>query len=187
MNASSNTTQLLEKLSAGDRGAADALLPLVYDQLRSLAEAYLRRERRDHTLQPTALVHEAYLKLIDQNGASWQSRAHFMAVAAKAMRQALINHALARKAVKRGGGTPVLRMSVDVPAVERSDVDPLVLSDALQRLAALDRRKADVVEMRYCGGMTSEEAAHVLGVSLSTVEADWRLARAWLSKELGEA
>ena len=178
------TTRLLAGLSDGDQAAADELLPLVYEELRSLAAAYLRRERTGHTLQPTALVHEVYLRLAGAANADWRGRAHFLAVAAKAMRNTLVNHALARKAAKRGGGAERVLLSGVAIASSRGEVDSLALHEALERLMALDGRKGRVVEMRFFGGLTSEEIAHVLGVSLSTVEADWRMARAWLALEL---
>lgn len=179
------TTRLLRQLNDGDRAAADQLMPRVYDELRAIAGAYLRRERPDHTLQPTALVHEAYMKLVGANS-NWESRAHFFAVAARAMRNTLVNHALARKAEKRGGGAATIAIEVEPAARPKRAVDTLALDQALKDLAALDPRKAEVVELRFFGGMTVEETAHVLGVSVSTVEADWRMARAWLAHQLTE-
>lgn len=183
---SASATQLLHDLHAGDAGAADRLLPLVYDELRALAAAYLRRERPGHTLQPTALVHEACARLLGPREDAWAGRAHFLAVAAMAMRRTLVNHALARKAEKRGGGRPVVSLDAATASAPRAEFDALVLHEALERLASLDARKARVVEMRFFAGMAMDEVAQVLGVSLSTVEADWRMARAWLSKELSE-
>lgn len=180
---SSRTTQLLLQLSTGDDRAAAELVPLVYDELHALAAGYLRRERSDHTLQPTALINEVYLRLIHASGVDWKGRAHFLAVAARAMRRILVNHADARRAEKRGGGAAVLSMSVE-PAEAPRSFDLLALDEALQGLAQLDPRKVEVVECRFFGGMSVEETAHVLNVSVSTVEADWRLARAWLSNEL---
>ncbi|MCG3127756.1 MAG: hypothetical protein CHACPFDD_02628 [Phycisphaerae bacterium] len=180
---SSRTTQLLLQLTAGDQRAAAELVPLVYDELRALAANYLRRERPDHTLQPTALINEVYLRLIHAGGVDWKGRAHFLAVAARAMRRILVNHAAARNAEKRGGGAPTLSMSVE-PAEPPRSLDLLALDEALQGLAKLDPRKVDVVECRFFGGMSVEETSHVLNVSVSTVEADWRLARAWLSNAL---
>lgn len=178
------TTQLLVQVGLGDGAAAERLLPMVYHELRELAGAYFRRQRQDHTLQPTALVHEAYLKLVNQTAAQWNDRAHFFAVAAKAMRQILVNHALARKAEKRGGGAPRMALSADIAPTTAEDFDPLALDEALTRLAQFDARKAQVVELRFFSGLAVDEVAHVLNVSKTTVEADWRLARAWLSKEL---
>lgn len=180
-----DTTRLLQQLNGGNRAAAEQLMPLVYDELKALAGAFLRRERADHTLQPTALVHEAYMKLVGANS-NWESRAHFFAVAARAMRNTLVNHALARKAEKRGGGAATIALEVEPAASPKRAIDTLALDQALKDLAALDPRKAEVVELRFFGGMTVEETAHVLSVSVSTVEADWRMARAWLAHQLSE-
>jgi RNA polymerase sigma factor (TIGR02999 family) len=182
------TGLLLAELNRGNRSAAERLFPMVYQELRALAGGYLRRQRRDHTLQPTALVHEAFLRMVDQTNPQYNDRAHFLAVAATAMRQILINHALKRNALKRGGNRQ--RVGIDtLPASahdDRSIVDVLALDEALKRLATVDQRKAKVVEGRFFGGLTMEEIALVLGVSLTTVEGDWRMARAWLSRELSE-
>lgn len=184
MTEAAHATELLRAMSAGSPSAAEQLLPAVYEELRGLAAAYLRRERRDHTLQPTALVHEAYLRLVGENQPSWTGRAHFLAVAARAMRRVLVNHALARKTEKRGGGRTVVGLDPALTAAPGLAVDALDLSDAIDRLAALDERKSRLLEMRFFAAMTMEEAAGVLGVSLSTVESDWRFARAWLAHEL---
>lgn len=175
---------LLNLSGEGDEGAARRLMAVVYDELRRLAASYLGRQRDNHTLQPTALVHEAFLKLIDQTN-GFSNRAHFFAVAAKAMRHVLVDHARAKNADKRGGDWK--RITLDqglMPA--GSTVDIVALDDALEHLGALDARQAQVVEMRFFGGLSVEEAAKVLGVSKSTVEADWRMARAWLSRRLAE-
>jgi RNA polymerase sigma factor (TIGR02999 family) len=178
-----DVTQLLLQLDQADGRAVDRLLPLVYDELRGLAAAKLRGERPDHTLNATALVHEAYLKLIDQNRVRWQNRAHFFAVAARAMRRILIDHANARMAQKRGGGAAMATLHDDV--VREARAEELVdLDEALTRLEALDERQARIVEMSFFVGLTHQEIAEVLGVSLSTVDRDWRLARAWLSREM---
>jgi RNA polymerase sigma factor (TIGR02999 family) len=179
-----DTTRLLIAVNEGDREAAERLMDAVYDELRSIAAAYFRRERAGHTLQPTALVHETYLRLVGGNSAPWTSRAHFLAVAAKAMRNTLVNHALARKAAKRGGQAATIDIDLDSAASQKRPVETLSLDQALKDLAALDARKAQVVELRFFGGMTVEETAHVLNVSVSTVEADWRMAKAWLCAEL---
>lgn len=179
-----DVTRLLKGLAGGGRAAVDALLPLVYDELRALAGSYLRKERSDHTLQPTALVNEIYVRLVGQTDINWSDRAHFMALAAKAMRNALVNHALARAAEKRGGGAKPLLLSTSIMPSARGVIDTVDLNEALTNLGNLDSRKAQVVEMRFFGGMTVEEIAHVLDVSISTVESDWRMARAWLSSEL---
>lgn len=177
-------TKLLTGLSTGGRSAVDALLPVVYDELRALAQGYLRHERSDHTLQPTALVNEVYVKLAGQSNVNWSDRAHFMALAARAMRNTLVNHALARAADKRGGGLRPVLLSTSIMPSSNGAIDTVELDEALKSLGTLDTRKVQVVEMRFFGGMTVDEIAHVLGVSVSTVEADWRMARAYLSSEL---
>ncbi|MBW7904431.1 MAG: sigma-70 family RNA polymerase sigma factor [Phycisphaerae bacterium] len=184
----SQTTHLLLQVRAGDEAAAADLMPLVYDELHALAAGFLRRERADHTLQPTALINEVYIRLIGEGSVDWESRAHFLAVAARAMRRLLVNHALARKAGKRGGGAGRLSLSGELASLDagRDEVDALAIDDALKTLAGLDERKAKVIEMRFFAGMTVEEVGHVLGVSVSTVEADWRMARAWLLSQLEE-
>lgn len=182
----SELTRLIASISQGDRNAAGELLPVVYKELRALAGKYFRGQRGDHTLQPTALVHEAYIKMIDQTGAQWKNRAHFFAVAATAMRQILVDHAIARGALKRGGGRAKIALNEDIAGARQPEFDPLALDEALKKLASVDERKARVVELRFFSGLTVDEAAEVLGVSKSTVEGDWRMARAWLSKELSE-
>ena len=164
-------------------GAATAT-PLVYEQLHQLAEGYFRRQPKGHTLSPTALIHEAYLKLVDREGGRWKDRTHFLAVAATAMRQILVDHARGREAVRRGGGRQ--RITLDesaMPSADR-DVDLLALDEALERLAGLDERKARVVELRFFAGLTVEETAAALGVSSVTVKRDWSMARAWIEREL---
>lgn len=180
------TTQLLAALGNGDGRAAERLLPLVYEELRSLASSYFARQRADHTLQPTALVHEAFLKLIDQTHAQWKDRAHFFAVAATAMRQVLVNHALAKNAQKRGGGRARFAFAEDLAGGKMQEFDPLAIDEALKKLAELDARKSRVVELRFFSGLSVDEVAEVLNVSKTTVEGDWRMARAWLSRELAE-
>lgn len=180
----SEVTLLLADVRAGRAGAADRLFPLVYDELRRLAASYLRRERRDHTLQPTALVHEAFLRLVGAEDQRWESRAHFLAVAARAMRRILIDHARGRHAQKRGGKAAKVSLAdLDQPAVDRDDY-LIALDEALERLGRLDERQARVVELRFFGGLTIEEAAAVLGVSHATVERDWNVAKAWLHREV---
>ena len=183
-DAASPATQILEELNRGDPSAAGRLLPLVYEELKALAAASLRRERPDHTLQPTALVHEAYLRLVDHGKADWQGRAHFFAVAATTIRNILIDHARKAKAEKRGGGWERTVLHEDLRAGQRSDVDLLDLDEALAKLATLHPRQAKVVELRFFGGLSIEETSHVLDVARSTVADDWSLARAWLSREL---
>jgi RNA polymerase sigma-70 factor (ECF subfamily) len=184
MKGTAHATQALAELASGDSSAASRLLPLVYDELRSLAGAWLRGQRSGHTLQPTALVHEAYLRLVDQTGAHWQSRAHFMAVAATAMRQILIDHARRQQAAKRGGNWRRISLDQAADALPLPEVDVLALDEALTRLAALNPRQAQIVEMRFIAGLSVDETAHVLDVSPRTVKFDWRMARAWLLREL---
>jgi len=178
-------TQLLQAWSRGDEAALDRLLPAVYEELRRLARRYMRQQPPGHTLQTTDLVHQAYLRLVDQERVEWGSRAHFFGVAAKAMRSILIDHARRRRAAKRGGkaGRPTLGAAGEV-ASPGSTVDVLALDEALTRLAERDPRKSQVVELRYFGGLALEEVAEVLGVSLATVKRDWIAARAWLRREL---
>jgi RNA polymerase sigma-70 factor (ECF subfamily) len=176
-------TATLAELTRGDRTAFDRLLPVVYDEMRRLAASYLRRERVDHTLQPTALAHEAFLRLVVQKNIAWQNRAHFMGVAAQAMRRILVDHARKAKAARRGGGrTKVLLEDADVAAAGEVEFDDL--DRALEDLAQLSERQARVVELRYFGGLSIDEVGEVLGVSPMTVKRDWRLARAWLFREL---
>lgn len=186
MSSPEEVTRLLRAWRDGDAAALEALAPLVYAELRRLAEARMRRERPDHTLQATALVHEAFLRLTGSDAPAWEDRTHFFAVAARVMRRLLVDHARARGYAKRGGG--VRRVSLD-EAVELSEEpgeDLLALDAALTRLAALDPRQHQVVELRFFGGLSVEETAEVLGVSAVTVKRDWRAARAWLYAELAE-
>ena len=179
-----DVTQLLRDWRQGNRAAFDQLIPLVYDELRRLAKRHLQRQSPGHTLQTTSLVHEAYLRLIDQQNIEWQNRAHFFAVAARAMRFLLVDHARARQYAKRGGGARQVTLDeVAVVSPERND-DLLALDEALSRLAALDPRKSQIVELRYFGGLSAEEAAEALGVSEITVKREWLKARAWLYREL---
>jgi RNA polymerase sigma-70 factor, ECF subfamily len=179
-----NVTHLLIELSKGDRGAVDLLLPVIYDELRKLAANYLRRERVDHTLQPTALVHEAYLKLIDQSRVNWQNRAHFFGVAAQIMRRLLVDHARKHNAEKRGQDFQKLSLDENIDrAVERS-AELIALDDALKTLASFDAQKARMVELRYFGGLSIEETAGVLGVTPTTIKRHWRFAKAWLHGEM---
>jgi RNA polymerase sigma factor (TIGR02999 family) len=159
-------------------------LPLVYRELRGLAAAYIRRERKDHTLQATALVHEAYLRLVDQTQVASPSRAQFFAIAANLMRQILVNHAKQHRAAKRGGGNKV-ELEEGATVVQQRGVDMIALDEALDKLAQLDPRQGRIVELRFFGGLTEEEIAEVLGVSAITVKRDWRIARAVLNRELG--
>ena len=185
-----DVTGLLIAWSEGDRTALDALLPVVYVELRRQARRALRREAAGHTLQPTALVHEAYLRLVDQRPIRWQSRAHFFGVAARCMRQVLVDAARARRAAKRGRGTSALTLDdADGVAalsagVEDAGVEVLALDAALARLAALDPEQARLVELRYFGGLTLDDTAATLGVSAATVSREWTVARRWLRREL---
>jgi len=178
-------TLLLNQLSGGDRGAFDRLFSLVYDELRRLASHYMRHERRDHTLQTTALVNEAYVRLVNRDQGGWKTRLHFFAVASTVMRHVLVDHARARNSARRGGGIP--HVSLDGAAViteERAD-EILAIDRALDELAALDRRQAQVVELRYFGGLTLAEAADFLSTSPDTVSRDWNSAKAFLYRRIG--
>ena len=178
-------TQLLREWSNGDRAALDKLIPIVYDELRRQAARYMRRERPGQSLQTTALVHETYLRLIDQRAVRWQNRAHFFAIAARLMRRILVDHVRRHRAAKRGGPEPEL-LTLDGGEAEHDmrAVDLLALDAALTRLAALDERQAQVVELRFSGDLSVEEAAGVLGVSERTVKRDWQAAKTWLRREL---
>ena len=176
----SRVTQLLLDWSDGDERARDEVLPLVYDELRRLAALYLLRERHDHTLQPTALVHEAYLRLVDQRQVNWRNRAQFVGLAAVMMRRILVNYARDRAAGKRGGDLQRVPLSdADEPG-RPQDVDVIVLHDALDQLSAIDPRKSRIVELKFFGGLTTNEIAEVLQLSPATIERDWSFARAWL-------
>jgi RNA polymerase sigma factor (TIGR02999 family) len=173
------TTEILQRLAGGEEKAADVLFPLLYAELKRVASAKLRREQRGHSLHTTELVHEAYLKLVNQERARWEDRAHFCAVAAQAMRRILVDHARSRGRAKRGAGAVrVPLLDADLPVASGGEL--VALDDALGKLARLDARQARVVELRYFGGLSVEETASVLGVSARTVKGDWRVARAWL-------
>jgi RNA polymerase sigma factor (TIGR02999 family) len=176
-------TKILRRIQFGEQDALDELIPLVYGELRRRAARCLRHERGSHTLQPTALVHEAYLQLVGNQRIRWQDRAHFFAVAGRLMRRILVDHARARLARKRGGGRTRITLSAAL-SDDRPLLDLLVLDDALERLATLDARQASIVELRVLAGMTVEETAEAIGVSPRTVKSDWQMARAWLSREL---
>ena len=181
----SDISQLLREWGDGNRAALEELLPLVYDELHRQAERYLRRERIGHSLQTTALIHEAYVRLIDQRNVQWQSRTHFFAIAAQMMRRVLIDYARAKHREKRGGDN--LRLSLDaadVVATDENSVDLIALDEALKRLAELDEQQARVVELRYFGGLTLDETAEVLQISRATTARDWEVAKAWLRREL---
>jgi RNA polymerase sigma factor (TIGR02999 family) len=177
-------TTLLVASSAGDRQAMDQLMPLVYDELRRLAQSYLRSERPGHTLQGTALVHEAYLRLIDQKQVKWQNRAHFFALASQMIRRILVDHARGHKAAKRGSGAPKLSLDEAIGVPAKTDVDLIALDDALNALAKLDPGQSRIVELRFFGGLSIEETAEVVGLSTATVNREWSAARAWLFRQM---
>jgi len=179
-----NVTQLLLGWGKGDKEALDQLLPLVYDELRRQAARYLRRERAGHTLQTTALIHEAYIRLVDQKRVQWQNRAHFFGIAAQLMRRILVDHARSKKRVKRGGSDVRVSLAEASLAVKTRDLDVLALDEALDRLAALDAEQARLVELRFFGGLTIEETAEAMAISPATVKRHWTVARAWLAREL---
>jgi RNA polymerase sigma factor (TIGR02999 family) len=182
--SSPNVTALLGDWSRGNRTALGQLLPLVYAELRRVAARQLRGERPDHTLQPTALVHEAYIRLVDQRQVDWQNRAHFFGVAAQVMRRILVDHARRHGANKRGQGVRCVSIDEAQDVAAPNEIPVLALDHALDRLAKVDVELTRIVELRAFGGLTIEEAAHVLGVSPSTAKRDWRTAKAWLSREL---
>jgi len=186
MTAPSRThiTELLVAWSGGDRGALDQLMPLVYNELRRQAARHLRSERLAHTLQPTALVNEVYIRLVDQRRVSWQSRAHFFGVAAQLMRRILVSHARVRGAAKRGGAAHRLTLDEGVALSPQRDVSLLALDDALVKLEELDPEKGRMVELRFFSGLSVEETAEILGVSPRTVDRQWQTAKAWLQREM---
>jgi RNA polymerase sigma factor (TIGR02999 family) len=184
MAEANDITALLLELDGSGRDAVDRIFPRVYDELKAIARARLRAERAGHTLSATALVHEAYVKLVDQRRVRWQNRAHFFAVAARAMRRILLDHAVARKAEKRGGGEPVVTLLDDAVGEEASADELIAIDQALSRLGALDARQEQVVELRFFAGMKLDEIAEVLQVSLASVNRDWRTARAFLTTQL---
>ena len=184
-NDSKEITIILKAWSGGDRQAADRLMMLVYSELRRLAASYLQRQRADHTLQPTALVHEAYLKLVDATEINWQDRAHFFAVAAQTMRHILVDHARAVAADKRGGGAQKIELNEAVSfSNQQEDIDLIALDEALNKLALQDAQQSRIVELRFFGGLTVEETAEVLKISPATVKREWATARAWLYRQM---
>lgn len=186
---SDQATVLLQRMSDGDAEAGRELLPLLYDELRALAGRQFRGQRADHTLQPTALVNEAFVRLLGRSAGGWADRKHFFAVAATAMRQILVNHARDKAARKRGGGADAVALEeglAGAPGPAASPVDVIALHEALEKLEAIDARKRRVVELRFFAGLTVEEIADVLELSKTTIESEWRVARAWLAAELGE-
>lgn len=181
-------TDLLIAWSDGRREALDDLMPLVYEDLRRVAAGYMRREALDHALQPTALVHEAYVRLIDQRQVKWRNRAHFFGVAAGMMRRILVDHARRRRAEKRGGGRERVTLEGDeVASVGSKEIDVLSLHESLERLAAFDAQQERIVELRYFGGLTIDEAAEVIGISPATVVREWTIAKAWLRADLSRS
>lgn len=180
-------TRLLRAMQAGDTGATDALLPVVYDELRGIARRYFASERAEHTLQPTALVHEVYMRVADQSASTWKDRAHFLGIAARVMRQVLVDHARRRNAQKRSGKRELVTLDAQAGEAGAEPIDVELVDLALTKLATLDARKARVVELRIFAGMTMEEVAEALAVSKRTAEADWHFANAWLRGELARA
>jgi RNA polymerase sigma factor (TIGR02999 family) len=179
-----DVTQRLVDYGNGKRDALDEMLPMVYAELRRIAASHLRRERHDHTLQPTALVHEAYMRLVDQKKVDWRNRAQFLGLAAEMMRRILINHALEKQAAKRGGGAFKVTLSEVAQVFAPIDVDMLALNRAMERLAEIDPRKSRLVELKFFGGLTIEEIAEVMEISTATVEREWAFARAWLYRAI---
>lgn len=179
-----DVTHLLIQWSKGDSAALEALVPLVYDELRRLAQVYLSREKPGHTLSSTALVHEAYLRLVKQKDVTWQNRAHFFAVAARMMRRILVDHARRHGFAKRGGGAMTLSLDEAMAPAAQREVNLVALDDALDTLAKLDERQSRMVELRFFGGLSIEETSEVLGVSAPTVKREWASARAWLYREI---
>jgi RNA polymerase sigma factor (TIGR02999 family) len=178
-------TQLLQSWSHGDEAAIDKLMPLVYDELHRMARRYMSNEKPDHTLQTTALVNEAYLRLVDASGANWQNRSHFFAVSAQVMRRILVDWARSRHAAKRGNDVPALELDEALAVPIKTGTDIVAVDDALKALTLFDSRKSQIVELRFFGGLSVKETAAVLKVSEETVHRDWRLAKSWLRRELG--
>lgn len=179
-----DVTQLLVNWSNGDRQALEQLTPLVYSELRRLASRYLRRERQGHTLQSTALVHEAYMRLVDQRNVHWQNRAHFFGIAAQLIRRILVDHARSHHAQKRGADACKLSLDEAIATAEKRDLNLVALDDALETLAKIDEQQSRVVELRFFTGLSIEETAEVLGISPATVKRDWAAAKAWLYREI---
>ena len=184
MSPPTGVTQLLIRAEKGDRAALDEMLPLVYGELRRLANFYLSKERPGHTLQPTALVHEAYLRLVNQQDVDWKNRAHFFGLAAEMMRRILTNHARDRAAGKRGGKSERVSLSRVNPSTEMKDIELIALDEALKELTEIDPRKSRIVELKFFSGLTTEEIAEILQISVATVKREWAMARAWLIRWL---
>jgi RNA polymerase sigma factor (TIGR02999 family) len=183
-NPSDQVTKLLVRWRGGDRDALDALMPIVYTELRSMAHRYLQRERSDHTLQSTALVHEAYVRLVGQKLPEWQNRAHFFGVAARLMRQILVEYARGHQAAKRGGNACKVTLDEGAMVAQQADLDVVVLDEALQELAKLDQQQSRIVELRFFGGLSIDDTSEVLGISPATVSREWSTARIWLHREI---
>jgi RNA polymerase sigma-70 factor (ECF subfamily) len=177
-------TLMLRNAQAGDRGALDELFPIIYKELRRIAAHQLSNERSDHTLQPTALVHEAYIRLIDQHSVDWKNRAHFFSIAAETMRRILVNHAIQRNAQKRGSGATHIELDEAISFQDQRELDLVALDDALKNLEEFDPTQAKIVELRFFGGLTVEETAQVMDVSESTIKREWRMAKSWLKTKL---
>lgn len=180
-------TQMLRQVQAGNRDALDELFPIIYKELRRLASSQLAGERANHTLQPTALVHEAYMRLIDQHSVNWQNRAHFFSIAAETMRRILVNHAVQRNAQKRGSGVACIELDEAISYHDQAadrELDLVLLDDALKQLEEFDPTQAKIVELRFFGGLTVEETAEVMKISESTVKREWRMAKSWLKTKL---
>jgi len=186
MTLPKDITQLLVDWSSGDPEALDKLMPLVYDELRRIAGRHMNRHRPDVIIQTTVLVHEAFLRLVDQKNVNYQNRVHFFAVASKAMRRILINYAVARAASKRSGGHKRLSISKVMATAKEEPLDIVALDEALKVLATIDVRKSEIIELRFFGGLTLEETAEALGISLFAVRQEWKLARGWILRELGK-
>lgn len=184
MSESGQITAVLQAINDGDHQAADRLMPMVYDQLRSLATKYMREQPTGHTLRSTALVNEAYIKLCGARESDWRSRTHFFAAGAQAMRRILVDHARGKNREKRGGGMQRVEFDAGLLGSEQCDEEVLALNEALEKLAKLDERQAQIVELRFFGGLTVQEVAEALGVSKRTVELEWKMIRAWLRREL---
>ncbi|QDV47816.1 RNA polymerase sigma factor [Stieleria neptunia] len=182
-----STSDLVNQASSGNRPAADQLIQQVYEKLRALAAELLRHESPTHTLQPTALVNEVYLRMVDQNRVDWKATTHFYAISARMMRRILVDHARGKKREKRGGGRQRIELEDDLCVTHRNDEDVLAVDDAIVKLASLHPRQAEIVELRFFGGLSVAQVAETLGVSKRTVEADWTFLRAWLRRELSEA
>jgi len=183
-SSNNQITELLVRWRGGDQQALDSLFPLVYSELRQIAHHYLQRERSDHTLQSTALVHEAYVRLVGHNVPQWQDRAHFFGVAARVMRQVLVEYARNHQAAKRGGGASKVTLEEGLQAPQPMNLDVIMLDDALKNLANLDPQQSRIVELRFFAGLSIEDTSEVLGISPATVSREWTTARAWLHREI---